>query len=50
MTVKEITMKNYPKYWNKARVAYLVKIGRLTAEDYKEVTGESYKAESEIDE
>lgn len=45
MDVKALAVKNYPKFWSKERVSYLVSIGRLTAEDYKEVTGEDYEAE-----
>lgn len=39
MDVKGLALKNYPKYWSKERLAYLVSIGRLTEEDYAEITG-----------
>ena len=42
MDVKALAEKNYPKFWSKERVAYLVSIGRLTKEDYAEITGEEY--------
>ena len=45
MNVKETAMKWYPKYWSKERVVNLVKLGRMTAEEYREVTGEEYAAE-----
>lgn len=41
MNVKELAEKNYPKYWSKERLAYLVNIGRLTKEDYAEITERS---------
>lgn len=43
MNVKELAEKNYPKYWSKERLAYLVSIGRLIEEDYAEITGEEYE-------
>lgn len=43
MDVKGWALKNYPKYWSKERLAYLVSIGRLTEEDYVEITGEEYE-------
>ena len=45
MSVKELALTYYPKFWSKERIAYLVSIGRLTAEDYQEVTGEEYETE-----
>lgn len=42
MTVKEKCKKYYPKLWNKERLQVLVKTGKLSKEDYKEVTGEEY--------
>lgn len=29
--------------WNKAQIAHLVEIERLTAEEYEEITGEPYE-------
>ena len=43
MDVKGLALKNYPKYWSKERLEYLVSIGRLTKEDYAEITCEEYK-------
>ena len=42
MTVKEMAEKYYPKLWNIDRVKALVKAGKLSKEDFKEVTGEEY--------
>lgn len=42
MNVKSLAIKNYPKYWSKVRLAYLVGIGRLSEKDYAEITGEEY--------
>lgn len=41
MNVKELAEKNYPKHWSQKRLAYLVSIGRLTEEDYAEITERS---------
>lgn len=46
MTVKEMCEKYYPKLWSKERLQALVKAGRLSEEDYKEITGEDYVAEA----
>ena len=32
----------YPKLWNKKMMANAVKKGAITAEQYKEITGEEY--------
>ena len=45
MTVKEMCVKYYPKLWGKDRLQTLVKTGKLSVEDYKEITGEEYKEE-----
>ncbi len=40
-----IAKSNYDKgLWNKAMIAHLVEIGRLTAEEYQLITGEVYPA------
>lgn len=46
MDVKALALKYYPKYWSEKRITYLVKIGRLTPEDYKEITGNDYVGET----
>ena len=33
----------YPKYWSIDRVKTLVKAGKLTVEEYKQLTGEDYE-------
>lgn len=45
MTVKENIIKNklYTKgLWSKEMIHRLVEIGKLTSEDYLEITGETY--------
>ena len=42
MTVKETAMKYYPKLWNIERLKALVAVGKLSEEDFKEITGETY--------
>lgn len=43
MTTKEMAQKNYDRgLWTKEMIAALVKKGALTADDYKEITGEDY--------
>lgn len=42
MTVKEMAEKYYPKLWNIDRVKALVKAGKLSKEDFREITGEEY--------
>jgi len=44
MSVKEMAIKYYPKLWKKERIIALVKAGKVTAEEYKEITGEEYAA------
>ena len=34
--------KYYPDYWNKDRLRSLVLAGKLTEEEYQEITGEKY--------
>lgn len=42
MTVKELAIKYYPRLWDDARIRTLVIAGKLSAEDYEEITGEYY--------
>lgn len=35
--------KYYPAIWNKTMLKNMVKAGKLTEEEYKEVTGEDYE-------
>lgn len=45
MTVFEMAKKYYPKLWDKHRLQMLVTAGKLTAEEYEEITGELYEEE-----
>ena len=40
--VKEKALQYYPKAWNKNRIIALVRAGKLTEAEYKEITGEEY--------
>ena len=40
----EMAKEYYPDKWNKEMLKNLVAKGRLTAEEYREITGEEYEA------
>lgn len=43
MTTKEMAKKNYDRgLWTKEMIIAIVKMNGLTADDYKEITGEDY--------
>lgn len=42
MTVKEMAKNYYPKLWNIERLKALVAVGKLSEEDFKEITSETY--------
>ena len=42
MTVYEMAIKYYPRLWGKDRLAALVAAGKLTTEQYEEITGDTY--------
>ena len=42
LSVKNLAEKYYPKYWDKDRLRTLVQAGKLTEEEYQEITGEKY--------
>lgn len=42
MTVYEMAKKYYPRLWDRDRLIALVQADKLTAEQYKEITGEEY--------
>ena len=44
MSVFEMAQKYYPKLWSIARLNALVKAGKLTEGEYKEITGTEYGA------
>ena len=44
MTNLELAQKNYNRTWTKEMVATLVSKGKLTADEYKTITGEDYPA------
>lgn len=46
--VKEKALQYYPKAWNKNRIIALVKAGKLTEAEYKEITGEEYDSTSDM--
>lgn len=39
----EMAKKNYPDLWNKEMLRRLAQKGRITAEEYEEITGEAYE-------
>lgn len=41
----EIAKRNYPNPWNIAMLRVLVERGRITAEEFKEITGEPVEPE-----
>ena len=43
MTVKEMAKNYYPKLWDINRLKALVAVGKLSEDDFKEITGEEYK-------
>ena len=42
MDVKGLAIKYYPRLWNINRLKALMAAGKLSEEDYKEITGEIY--------
>ena len=42
MSTFEMAKKYYPTLWNIERIKTLVRKGKLTPEQYKEITGEDY--------
>lgn len=47
MSVYELAKRYYPRLWNKSRLEALAAAGRLTQEEYAEITGEEVNAENE---
>lgn len=45
MNAKEMAKKYYPELWNIERLKALVAAKKLTAEEFKEVTGVEYVAD-----
>lgn len=43
MSIYEQAKKYYPKNWNIDRLKKLVSLGKLTEEEFKEITGEDYE-------
>ncbi len=39
----ELAKKYYPNLWGKEKLKKLVEAGKLTADEYKEITGEDYE-------
>lgn len=49
MTTKELAMKNYKRgLWTDDMVARLVAKGKITADDYKEITGKDYTGDASV--
>lgn len=44
MNAKELAKRYYPQYWDINKLDNLVKAGKLSEDDYKEVTGCTYPA------
>lgn len=44
-TTYELASRYYPRLWDKQRLEALVEAGRLTAQEYQEITGEPLKTE-----
>ena len=47
MTVLELAQKYYPVLWDIARIKTLTAAGKLSAEEYKSITGKAYNAGKE---
>lgn len=47
MSAYELAKKYYPRMWNKERLQMLVAAGKLTASEYKEITGEEYMVQTQ---
>lgn len=43
--IAELAKKNYPDQWNIEMVRNLVVKGRITEEEYEEITGEVYEGD-----
>lgn len=43
MSIAETAKEYYPRLWSLERIKALVAAGRLTAKEYKEITGERYR-------
>lgn len=43
MTVYEMAEHYYPTMWDKSRLKALVEAGKLTADEYRSITGEKYR-------
>lgn len=43
MTVFEMAQNYYPRLWDINRIKQLVEAGKITPEQYKEITGEDLK-------
>ena len=46
--VKNKALDYYPKLWSKERLAALVEAGKLTTDEYQEITGEAYEVSEEV--
>ena len=48
MNTKELAKKNYPRCWTDEMVQKLVAKGKITSDDYKEITGNDYPEDGEV--
>ena len=48
MTTKELAKKNYPRCWTDDMVQKLVVRGKITSDDYREITGNDYPEDGEV--
>lgn len=42
MSAYEMAKRYYPNKWNETMLRHLVEIGRLTTEQFEEITGKTY--------
>lgn len=42
MNAKELAVKYYPTFWDMDRIKKLLEAGKLTTDEYKEITGVDY--------
>lgn len=48
MKIKELALRNYPRCWTEEMVQTLVAKGKLTSDEYKEITGNDYPEDGEV--
>lgn len=43
MTIFEMAKQYYPRLWNESRIRQLVNAGKLSEEEYQQITGNPYQ-------